>query len=72
MLARLRFIPCIHPCLHILQTPLSMCEQGELDDTTGVELVQGRSAGCVRPMITVKEEKVCGDGGGRGGREASS
>ena len=36
-----------------------MCEQGELDDTTGVELVQGRSAGCVRPMITVKEEKVC-------------
>ena len=28
-----------------------------MDDTTGVELVQGRSAGCARPMISVKREK---------------
>lgn len=32
--------------------------QSELDDTTGVELIQGRSAGCIRPMIKVKNEKI--------------
>ena len=36
----------------------SVRDQSELDDTTGVELVQGRSAGCMRPMIKVKEEKM--------------
>ncbi len=35
-----------------------MRPQAELEDTTGVELVQGRSAGCARSMIAVKREKV--------------
>ncbi|KAG2501733.1 hypothetical protein HYH03_000233 [Edaphochlamys debaryana] len=36
----------------------SVRDQAELDDTTGVELLQGRSAGCARPMITIKREKI--------------
>jgi dynein heavy chain, axonemal len=31
--------------------------QSELEDTTGVELVQGRSAGCARSMAAVRREK---------------
>ena len=36
----------------------SVRDQTELEDTTGVELLQGRSAGCARPMITIKREKI--------------
>lgn len=36
----------------------SVRDQAELEDTTGVELVQGRSAGCNRPMIKIKHEKM--------------
>ena len=32
----------------------SVRDQGELEDTTGVELIQGRSAGCARSMIKVR------------------
>jgi hypothetical protein len=30
----------------------------ELRDTTGVELVQGRSSGKARPMVVIKQEKL--------------
>lgn len=30
----------------------------ELHDTTGVELVQGRSSGKARPMVVIKQEKL--------------
>ncbi|KXZ55711.1 DHC8 protein [Gonium pectorale] len=36
----------------------SVRDQAELEDTTGVELLQGRNAGCARPMITIKREKI--------------
>ncbi|KAG2451278.1 hypothetical protein HYH02_003884 [Chlamydomonas schloesseri] len=36
----------------------SVRDQTELQDTTGVELLQGRNAGCARPMITIKREKI--------------
>lgn len=35
-----------------------MRDQAELEDTTGVELVQGRSAGRARAMTAIKREKV--------------
>eukprot|EP00201_Polytomella_parva_P020499 CAMPEP_0175042260 /NCGR_PEP_ID=MMETSP0052_2-20121109/2450_1 /TAXON_ID=51329 ORGANISM="Polytomella parva, Strain SAG 63-3" /NCGR_SAMPLE_ID=MMETSP0052_2 /ASSEMBLY_ACC=CAM_ASM_000194 /LENGTH=3805 /DNA_ID=CAMNT_0016305023 /DNA_START=33 /DNA_END=11446 /DNA_ORIENTATION=+ len=36
----------------------SVRDKAELDDTTGVELLQGRSAGRARPMIVVRKEKI--------------
>eukprot|EP00798_Chlamydomonas_sp_ICE-L_P012760 gene12760-16011_t len=35
----------------------SVRDQAELDDTTGVELIQGRAAGCHRSMVQIKKEK---------------
>ncbi len=36
----------------------SIRSQEELLDTTGVELVQGRSSGKARPMLVIKQEKL--------------
>ncbi|KAG1661620.1 hypothetical protein FOA52_002850, partial [Chlamydomonas sp. UWO 241] len=36
----------------------SVRDQAELEDTTGVELIQGKSSASVRPMIAVKQEKI--------------
>jgi hypothetical protein len=44
--------------LHDPCTCVVFTSQAELEDTTGVELVQGRSAGRARSMIAVKREKI--------------
>jgi dynein heavy chain len=36
----------------------SIRDASELEDTTGVELFQGRSGGKARPMVAIKAEKV--------------
>jgi hypothetical protein len=36
----------------------SIRSQEELMDTTGVELVQGRTSGKARPMLVIKQEKL--------------
>ena len=38
----------------------SIRDASELEDTTGVELFQGRSGGKARPMVAIKAEKVGG------------
>ncbi len=46
---------CVCVCLRVC---VCVSPQAELEDTTGVELIQGRSAGCARSMVAVKKEKV--------------
>ena len=36
----------------------SIRDMAELDDTTGVELFQGRDSGKARSMMTIKAEKI--------------